>query len=217
MTLDDRVLRTPKRNEYGFATKSLAVAVAMEWEAQTDRVAPFTMPLTGLSATAIDHMGDAETRNLHVETLLKHFRTDAVRVRSEDEGVRARQAATHDPIVRWAEKEFGPVEVSDSIFGPETSEGTLETLRKRLHSMCPWELTCAFALSAATKSLLIGLKTLRGGLTVEEAIAAARRGGAQIEEWGLVEGGHDLDQLDIKVKVSAPVMLMKLRRERASS
>ena len=218
VTLDDRVLRTPKRNEYGFATKSLAVAVAMEWEAQTDRVAPFTMPLTGLSATAIDHMGDAETRNLHVETLLKHFRTDAVRVRSEDEGVRARQAATHDPIVRWAEKEFGPVEVSDSIFGPETSEGTLETLRKRLHSMCPWELTCAFALSAATKSLLIGLKTLRGELTVEEAIAAARvEEEAQIEEWGLVEGGHDLDQLDIKVKVSAPVMLMKLRRERASS
>ena len=46
------------------------------------------------------------------------------------------------------------------------------------------------------------------------------RGGeeeAQIEEWGLVEGGHDLDQLDIKVKVSAPVTLMKLRRERASS
>ena len=200
VTLDDRVLRTPKRNEYGFATKSLAVAVAMEWEAQTDRVAPFTMPLTGLSATAIDHMGDAETRNLHVETLLKHFRTDAVRVRSEDEGVRARQAATHDPIVRWAEKEFGPVEVSDSIFGPETSEGTLETLRKRLHSMCPWELTCAFALSAATKSLLIGLKTLRGGLTVEEAIAAARvEEEAQIEEWGLVEGGHDLDQLDLSL------------------
>jgi len=217
VTLDDRVLRTPKRNEYGFATKSLAVAVAMEWEAQTDRVAPFTMPLTGLSATAIDHMGDAETRNLHVETLLKHFRTDVVRVRSSDDDVRAKQEATHDPIVRWATKEFGPVEVSDSIFGPETSEKTLEVLRKRLHSMCPWELTCAFALSAATKSLLIGLKTLRGGLTVEEAIAAARvEEEAQIEEWGLVEGGHDLDQLDIKVKVSAPVMLMKLRREGAS-
>jgi ATP synthase F1 complex assembly factor 2 len=217
VTLDDRVLRTPKRNEYGFATKSLAVAVAMEWEAQTDCVAPFTMPLTGLSATAIDHMGDAETRNLHVETLLKHFRTDVVRVRSSDDDVRAKQEATHDPIVRWATKEFGPVEVSDSIFGPETSEKTLEVLRKRLHSMCPWELTCAFALSAATKSLLIGLKTLRGGLTVEEAIAAARvEEEAQIEEWGLVEGGHDLDQLDIKVKVSAPVMLMKLRREGAS-
>ena len=53
---------------------------------------------------------------------------------------------------------------------------------------------------------------------MEEAIAAARvEEEAQIEEWGLVEGGHDLDQLDIKVKVSAPVMLMKLRRERASS
>jgi ATP synthase F1 complex assembly factor 2 len=79
--------------------------------------------------------------------------------------------------------------------------------------MCAWELTCAFALSAATKSLLISLKTLRGGMTVDEAVAASRvEEEMQIEEWGLVEGGHDLDQLDLRVKVAAPVMLMKLRR-----
>jgi len=49
-------------------------------------------------------------------------------------------------------------------------------------------------------------------LTVDQAIAAARvEEEAQIEEWGLVEGGHDLDQLDIRVRVGAPVMLMKLR------
>lgn len=212
IVLDDRRLRTPKRNEYSFATRALAVAIGMEWEAQTDRVAPYTMPLTGLSATAIDHMGDAETRKLHVETLLKHFTTDVTRVRSCDEAIAARQAETHDPIIKWATKEFGPVDVSDSIFGPPTNEKTVEVLRKRLHAMCPWELTCAFALSAATKSLLIGLKTLRGELTVDQAIAAARvEEEAQIEEWGLVEGGHDLDQLDIRVRVGAPVMLMKLR------
>ena len=212
IVLDDRRLRTPKRNEYSFATRALAVAIGMEWEAQTDRVAPYTMPLTGLSATAIDHMGDAETRKLHIETLLKHFTTDVTRVRSCDEAIAARQAETHDPIIKWATKEFGPVDVSDSIFGPPTNEKTVEVLRKRLHAMCPWELTCAFALSAATKSLLIGLKTLRGELTVDQAIAAARvEEEAQIEEWGLVEGGHDLDQLDIRVRVGAPVMLMKLR------
>lgn len=211
--LDARALRTPKRNEYAFATEGLARAVAAEWDAQGERIAPFTMPLTSLSATAIDHMGDAETRRVHVETLLKYFGTDATRVRSPDEATAARQAKAHDPIVAWAEREFGPVETSDSIFGPGTSEKTVEVLRRRLHAMCPWELTCAFALSAATKSLLISLKTLRGGLTVDEAIAAARvEEEAQIEEWGLVEGGHDLDQLDIRVKVSAPVVLMKLRR-----
>ena len=213
VTLDGRTLRTPRRNEYAFATEGLARAVAAEWDAQGERIAPFTMPLTSLSATAIDHMGDAETRRLHVETLLKHFRTDVCRVRSPDEGTAARQRRAHDDIVAWATREFGPTETSDSIFGPETSEKTVETLRRRLHAMCAWELTCAFALSAATKSLLIGLKALRGGLTVDEAIAAARvEEEAQIEEWGLVEGGHDLDQLDIRVKVAAPVVLMKLRR-----
>ena len=77
VTLDGRTLRTPRRNEYAFATEALARAIASEWEAQGERVAPFTMPLTSLSATAIDHMGDAETRRVHVETLLKHFGTDA--------------------------------------------------------------------------------------------------------------------------------------------
>jgi len=210
--LDGRRLRTPNRGTYVFASKALAVAVGDEWNAQEESIAPFTMPLTGLSATALDHMHDAETRHLHIETLIKHFATDVVRVRSLDEAIAAKQAEIHDPIIKWARKEFGAVDVSDSIFGPAQNEKTSDVIRKRLHGMCPWELTCAFALCASTKSLLIGLMTLRGELTVDEAIAAARvEEEMQIAEWGLVEGGHDLDQLDIRVRVTAPVMLMKFR------
>ena len=212
IVLDERALKTPKRATYKFKTKALAIAVASEWAAQGARIAPFTMPLTGLSATAIDHMGDAETRTLHVETLLKHFATDPTRVRSADDAVLKKQKELHDPILAWARREFGPVEVSHSIFGPPGDEKTDAALRKRLHGMCPWELTCAFAICASTKSLLIGLRTIRGEMTVDEAIAAARvEEELQIAEWGLVEGGHDIDQLDIRVRVTAPVLLMKFR------
>ena len=188
-----------------------------EWEAQGERVAPFTMPLTSLSATAIDHMGDAETRRVHVETLLKHFGTDASAGAEpgRGDGGEAERGRTIDDRGVGGRESSGRRRRRIRSSGRETSEKTVEALRRRLHAMCAWELTCAFALSAATKSLLIGLKALRGGLTVDEAIAAARvEEEAQIEEWGLVEGGHDLDQLDIRVKVAAPVVLMKLRRDR---
>ena len=42
--------------------------------------------------------------------------------------------------------------------------------------------------------------TTQGRLGVAEAVDAARlEEAAQIEEWGLVEGGHDIDISDLKV------------------
>ena len=32
----------------------------------------------------------------------------------------------------------------------------------------------------------------------------------QIDEWGLVEGGHDIDAADIKVRLTAPRVMMNL-------
>ena len=55
---------------------------------------------------------------------------------------------------------------------------------------------------------------LQGCLTVQEAIDAARLEEAfQIEEWGLVEGGHDIDIADICVRISAPVMFHRLVKQ----
>lgn len=55
---------------------------------------------------------------------------------------------------------------------------------------------------------------LQGRLTVQEAIDAARLEEAyQIEEWGLVEGGHDIDIADICVRISAPVMFHRLLKQ----
>lgn len=48
-------------------------------------------------------------------------------------------------------------------------------------------------------------------MTVEEAIRAARvEEDFQIEEWGLVEGGHDIDIADAKARVAAPAVFLRL-------
>lgn len=48
---------------------------------------------------------------------------------------------------------------------------------------------------------------------MEQAMAAARaEEDHQIEQWGLVEGGHDVDIADLRVRVSAPSLFVRLLR-----
>ena len=55
---------------------------------------------------------------------------------------------------------------------------------------------------------------VQGQLRVKDAIAAARlEEDVQIQEWGLVEGGHDIDIADINVRMAAPALFLQhLRR-----
>lgn len=74
-----------------------------------------------------------------------------------------------------------------------------------------WELTAAEQLAASCKSVCIALATIQGRLGVHEAMAVSRlEEDHQIEFWGLVEGGHDIDLSDIKVRVSAPSVFLRL-------
>ncbi len=53
----------------------------------------------------------------------------------------------------------------------------------------------------------------QGHVGVEEAIQLARlEEEVQIEEWGLVEGGHDIDLADARVRISAPSVFIRLLR-----
>ena len=85
---------------------------------------------------------------------------------------------------------------------------------KRLRAMDPFELTATFNAAASAKSLLTGMALIRGAIDVEQAEMSARvEEDFQIDEWGLVEGGHDIDKADIAVRLAAPRALMSLLRD----
>ena len=68
-------------------------------------------------------------------------------------------------------------------------------------------------LTAASKSLVVAAAGLKGRLTVSEVAALARlEENAQMEEWGMVEAGHDVDVADMKTRVGAPVLMARLLR-----
>lgn len=156
-----------------------------------------------------------EVRDLHVRKLLEYFPSDVTLCRAEPGVLADRQEKIHGPILQWARSELGPVTTSESIFGAEQVPEVVRAAEKRLRSLDAFELTAVFNSSASSKSLLTGLALIRGVIDVDQAMAAARvEEDLQIEEWGLVEGGHDVDLADIRVRLSSPRVMINLLRHR---
>lgn len=58
---------------------------------------------------------------------------------------------------------------------------------------------------------MIATALLRGRLSVDEAIKASRlEEDCQMEEWGMVEAGHDLDIADTSSRIAAPSLFVRL-------
>lgn len=81
-----------------------------------------------------------------------------------------------------------------------------------------WHLAAAEQLTAACKSVVLAAALLRGRLGAAEALEAARLEEAfQIEDWGMVEAGHDLDAADLATRVAAPAVMVGLLRRGGGS
>ncbi len=84
-------------------------------------------------------------------------------------------------------------------------------IQRYLEHLDSWHLTAVESLSAACKSVMMGVAIAEGQLEVREAIRALRlEEDTQMAKWGLVEGGHDIDIADINVRIAAPVVFLKL-------
>lgn len=83
----------------------------------------------------------------------------------------------------------------------------VEEAERRLERMDAWNLTLMQSVTMEAKSFFVGLAVVEGVLTAEEAIEASRvEEEFQIEQWGLVEGGHDMDQLNNGIQIRASVV-----------
>lgn len=212
VTLDGKRLRTPARNPLVLPTYPLALAVAAEWASQTSRVRPFTMPLMSLAATAID---EPAPRDKVISTMISYLHTDGALVREEaGTELAKKQAEVFAPVVEWAERlARAPFAPSDSVRGAPQSEEAVAAIRAHLESLDRWHLTAASQLAGAAKSVLLALATLDGAVSTDEALLAARlEEDVQASEWGVVEGGHDIDAAGCAVAVSAPAVFARLAR-----
>ncbi len=212
VTLDGRLLNTPGRRPLLVPTRALATAIAAEWEWQAGRLDSSTMPLTSLAATALD---EPQPRETVIAAMLSYLPTDPVVCRAEAGPVAARQERLLGPLLRWLRGATGAaLEPSDSIFGAALPEEEVAKVGAHLAALSRWELAAAEQAAAAGKSVALGLALAAGALDAAAALAAARvEEDVQIEAWGLVEGGHDVDVADLRVRLAAPALFVRLLRD----
>ncbi|KAI3503520.1 hypothetical protein L1887_31963 [Cichorium endivia] len=216
--LDYRTLKTPSKRPLKCPTLSLATAIAAEWDYQlTDGIRPFTMPLMKLACTALERV--PLTRPKIIDNLISRFHQDLVFCRSPHDNelttdVYKLQVKKMDPILKWVESEFGfkPV-VYSSFFGGKQEDGLVNAINTLLKKTNDNELAAIDALTSASHSLIISIGIFLGRLNIEEAIELIRlEEDMQVEKWGLVEGGHDLDVADLKVQISSAAVFLGLTK-----
>lgn len=174
LRLDDRALRTPGKLPLLLPTQALAQAVAEEWEAQQDVIAPATMPLTRAANSAVERVAPQFAQVAGM--LAEYGGTDLLCYRAVHPAeLAAQQAAQWDPLLDWAAQELGAaLRVTQGVIPVAQDPGALARLRARLDALSPWQLTAVHDLVTLPGSLVLGLAVLHGRLDAAAAHALSR-------------------------------------------
>ncbi|KAM1058514.1 hypothetical protein PS2_023091 [Malus domestica] len=180
--LDYRTLKTPSKMPLKLPTLALAKAIAAEWEYQErDGIRPFTMPLMKHACTALERVSLTRPKR-------PKFYVD-------------RQVEKMDALLDWVKSEFGfKPAVYSSFFGGKQEDGLTKARETLLKQTDDCELAAIDAIASSAHSLIIAIGIFRGKLQIEEAIELIR---LEVDRWGLVEGGHDVDAADFRVQISS--------------
>ena len=185
VVLDDRPLRTPGKLPLILPTEALARAIAAEWDAQTDVIDPYSMPLTRAANSAIEKV----TPQFHdVTSMLGDYGgTDLLSYRAaEPEALIRAQATGWDPLIDWAATELrAPLRITHGVIPVPQDPAVLLKLQAEIASLDTFALTALHDLVTLPGSLVLGLAVLRGRLDAETAWQLARIDEEfQADRWG---------------------------------
>ena len=183
--LDGRPLRTPAKRDLAVRSAALAAAIAAEWDAVTDRLAPETMPFTRAANTAIDRVAGA--REAVIGSLAAYGESDLLCYRAEEpEELRRRQDAAWDPWLAWAAETLdAPLVVVGGVMHRPQPGPSLAALRRAVALHDALELTALYDLVTLSGSLVLGLAVSRGAVDAASAWGLSRLDELwQTELWG---------------------------------
>ncbi|PWE32723.1 ATPase [Maritimibacter sp. 55A14] len=183
--LDGRPVKTPAKAGLCVPTRTLADAVAAEWDAQSGPVRPETMPLTRAANAAIDKVA---IQQAEVAAMLAEYgRTDLICYRAEgpNELVR-RQEAAWDPLLAWSAEEVGaPLVPTTGVVHIRQPAASLERFAEEVRGFDAFGLTALHDLVTLSGSLVIGLAALRGAFDGDDLWQRSRIDEIwQQEQWG---------------------------------
>ena len=183
--LDGRPLRTPARHALALPSAALAEALAEEWRAQGETLAPHAMPLTRLASTAQDRM--PAQRAAAIEEVAGYAHTDLLCYRAAHPlDLALRQQHGWQPLLDWAAATFGVrLAVTTALLPVAQPEAALARLRAEIEGLGDWPLVGLHAATTALGSLVLGLALARGRIDARQALAASLLDEHyEIERWG---------------------------------
>jgi chaperone required for assembly of F1-ATPase len=214
VTLDGKVLRSPAKKDFNLPTKGLALAVAAEWDAQTEHVRPLAMPLMQLASTAIDRVGADRARI--VTELVGYAGTDLICYRaSEPPSLVEREAQAWDPLLAWLGRRYDvSLATTNGIVAVAQAPATMEALTKVIGGHNDFALAALATLIQTAGSVVIGLAVAEGEITAEQGAHAAQLDELyQTERWGEDKEAVERRVAQIAEMVAARRFLDLLTRE----
>lgn len=183
--LDGRPLRTPARVPLTVPSEALAAAIAGEWRAVGETVAPGAMPLTGLANAALDRI--APDPEQFAAGLAAYGESDLLCYRAEaPPALLAWQAERWDPLLAWARRRYDvDFVVTASIIYAAQPEATVARLSHAVLALDAWRLAGLAPLVTIGGSLVAGLAVAEGAVAAEAAWDAVSLDEQwQRERWG---------------------------------
>lgn len=183
--LDGRPVKTPAKAPLVVPTRSLARAIAAEWDAQEGKVRPETMPCTRAANSAIDKV--APLRAEVIAELAGYGGSDLLCYRATGpQGLIERQSAAWDPLLDWAATTLAaPLNVTQGVMHVAQPQPSLDRLTARVAAFGAFELAAVHDLVAISGSLVLALAVTEGRLSSEAAFDTSRIDNRwQAEEWG---------------------------------
>ena len=185
IALDGRQVKTPARSDLLVATKTLADAIASEWNGCGEDVDPRGMPFTGLANAAIDRI--APDRKGYAAGIAGYGETDLVCYRAEgpDTLVR-RQAENWDALLDWARRRYDVDFVCQTgIMHVSQPDETVRKLSHAVAALNAFQLAGLSTLVTIGGSLVAGLAVLEEMMPAESAWEAVSLDDRwQLEQWG---------------------------------
>lgn len=182
--LDGRPIRTPGRAPLALPTAALAAAVAGEWEAQGETIAPASMPLTGIANAAIDLV--TPDIAAFAAPLARYGESDLLCYRAPETDLAAEQARLWNPLLVWAEQQFGiEFALASGVMHVAQPGGTSEALSSALLALDPFRLAALAPIISIGGSLVVALALVHGAFDGEalwQAVTLDERW--QEDRWG---------------------------------
>jgi len=184
IVLAGKAVKTPLRADLSVPTAELADAIAAEWQAQEEDIDPEAMPLMRHAATAIDRVAPAHDDI--VDQIAAYAGHDLLCYRADEPALAAAQTKLWQPVLDWAEGEFGArLVVTEGVLPIDQPKDSLNRLRRCVADHSDFELAALHTMTSLTGSLVLSLALSKGEIDTDAAWAAVTIDElSQEERWG---------------------------------